>query len=82
MLMGFRELCKMEAANALIEVDSFSANQWGSGNSTCPWHFADWVEEGPLDFGGAATEMNFKNFNLLIYISSNSNLQNIYLFFI
>lgn len=45
MLLGYRELHKLEATNAIVEVDSFSAIQWGSGKSKCPWRFEDWVEE-------------------------------------
>lgn len=45
MLMGCRELRKLEGHNAIIEGDPFSAIQWGLGKSTCPWKFADWVKE-------------------------------------
>lgn len=29
----------------LIERDSFSAIQWGSGKASYPWRLADWAEE-------------------------------------
>lgn len=45
MIMGCRELRKMEAINAIVEGDSFSAIQRGSENSTWPWRLMDWVEE-------------------------------------
>lgn len=35
----------MEATNAIVAGDSFSAIQWGSGRSKWPWRLADWVEE-------------------------------------
>ena len=31
--------------NPILEGDSFSAIQWGSGKASHPWRLADWVEE-------------------------------------
>lgn len=45
MLMGCHGMCKLEGYNVMIEGDSFSAIQWGSGKSRCPWRVADCVVE-------------------------------------
>lgn len=45
MLVGCRELRRLGGHNAIIEVDSFSAIQCGSGNACYPWRLVDWVEE-------------------------------------
>lgn len=45
MLMGRRELYKMEANNAIVKGDIFSAVQWGYGKSRYPWRLANSVEE-------------------------------------
>lgn len=45
MLKGYYELCRFEATNAIVEGDTFSAIQWGSGKLKCPWRLVDWVEE-------------------------------------
>ena len=42
LLVGCREL---RGLSAIIERDSFSAIQWGLGNTSYPWKLADWVEE-------------------------------------
>lgn len=43
LLIGYWELLRLDGYKALIEDDSFLANQWGSGNF--PWRIADWAEE-------------------------------------
>ena len=45
MLVGCRELLKLDDYFSLIEGDSFSAIQWGSGKTMYPWRLTDWVEE-------------------------------------
>lgn len=45
MLIGCRELRKVESFSTIKEGDSFSAIQWGSGCTIYPWRLADWVEE-------------------------------------
>ena len=44
LLIGCRELSRLDRYKAFIEGDSFSAIQWGLGKSSHPW-IADWVEE-------------------------------------
>lgn len=44
MLVGCK-LRKIDAFNESVESDSFSAIQWESGKSKCPWRLANWVEE-------------------------------------
>lgn len=43
--IGCRKLLKLNAYSAIIEGNSFSAIQWGSGKASHPWGLANWVEE-------------------------------------
>lgn len=43
--MRCRELRKIGAMLAMVEGDSFSAVQWGSGKSKYQWRLLEWVEE-------------------------------------
>ena len=45
LLIGCRELLTLESINAVIERDSYSAIQWGSGEASIPWRLLDWVEK-------------------------------------
>lgn len=41
LLVGCRELRTMGGYNFILEGNSFSAIQWGSGKSSYPWRLAD-----------------------------------------
>lgn len=43
--MGCRELRRVGSVSAIIERDSFSPIQWGSGQASYPLRLDDWVEE-------------------------------------
>ncbi|XXG42545.1 hypothetical protein AAC387_Pa01g2800 [Persea americana] len=45
MLIGCHELLSLGGYNAIIEGDSYSAIQWGSGKASHPWTLTDLVEE-------------------------------------
>ena len=45
LLIGCRELRRFGCLNPILERDSFSSIQWGSGKAIHPWRLADWVEE-------------------------------------
>ena len=45
LLVGRRELRKMEVSKNIIEEDSFSTIQWSLGNCSYPWWLADVVEQ-------------------------------------
>ena len=45
LLIGCRELLRIGGLNPILEGDSFSSIQWGSGKATHPWGLADLVEE-------------------------------------
>ena len=45
LLVGCRELHKLEGSKVIIERDSFYAVQWSLGNCSYPWTLADVVEE-------------------------------------
>ena len=45
LLIGCHELLSLGGHNAIIEGDSFSAIQWGSGKVSHPWRLTDLVEE-------------------------------------
>ena len=45
LLIGCRELLKLGGLAAIVDGDSFSAIQWGSRKTSCPWRLANWEEE-------------------------------------
>ena len=45
LLIGCCELLSLESINTIIEGDSYSAIQWGSGETSIPWRLLDWMEE-------------------------------------
>ena len=45
LLIGCHELSRIGVLNPILEGDSFSSIQWGSGRAIHPWRLEDWVEE-------------------------------------
>lgn len=45
LLIGCLELLRLGAYNAILQGDSLSTIQWGSGKACNPWKLADSVEE-------------------------------------
>ena len=45
LLIGCRELSRLDGYKAIIEGDSVSVIQWGLGKSSHRWRIANWVEE-------------------------------------
>ena len=45
MLIGCHELFRVGSSNAIIEGNSYSAIQWGSGKASHTWGLIDWIEE-------------------------------------
>lgn len=78
MLVGCRELRRLGGHNAIIEVDSFSAIQCGSGNACYPWRLVDWIEVIQL-IGASLIMFSVERMELLMALLEKGVLFNVFL---